>query len=86
MDVVRFFIEHGANVSAKDKFGSTPLHEASSQGHVDLAQFLVKHGADVSSRDHDSRTPLDLALSIGLVDLAGFLVEQACRSYNNIVS
>jgi len=40
--------EHGADVSAKNQDGWTPLHRAFdwhlSEDHVELAQFLVEHG------------------------------------------
>ena len=73
--VARVLVEHGADVAAKDRYGSTPLHEASSPGHLDLARFLVEHGADVSAKDADGWTPLHYALSGGHVNLARFLVE-----------
>jgi hypothetical protein len=47
----RFLVEHGADVKAKDKDGSTPLHQAPASGNVDLAFFLVEHGADVTAQD-----------------------------------
>jgi ankyrin repeat protein len=46
VDVAEFLIEHGADVTARDKHGSTPLHQASLSGNAELANFLVEHGAD----------------------------------------
>ena len=40
-------------LEAKDKFGFTLLHHASSQGLLDLSIFLLKNGADVNyANDH----------------------------------
>jgi len=73
--VVQFLVEHGADVTACDRSGLTPLHRAAYSGHVDLAQFLVEHGADTTAQNKDGLTPLHWASSSGKVDLARFLVE-----------
>jgi ankyrin repeat protein len=54
-------VEHGAEVSAKDKRGSTPLHRAAEHNRIDLARFLVEHGADMSAKDEHGSTPLHRA-------------------------
>lgn len=36
----------GADVSAADKYGWTPLHRASQNGHEAIAQLLIERGAD----------------------------------------
>ena len=42
-------VEHGADVSAQDEDGRTPLHWASSRGDVDVARMLVERGADTDT-------------------------------------
>jgi hypothetical protein len=45
-----------ADPAAQNKAASTPLHEASSRGHLGLARFLVKpHGADADAATQDER-------------------------------
>jgi ankyrin repeat protein len=40
--------------------GTTPLHYASSNGHLDVVQFLVEQcGADVHAKDSGQQTALD---------------------------
>jgi ankyrin repeat protein len=45
VDQVRQLIEKGADVNAKNVFGSTPLLLAAEVGHKDVAELLKKHGA-----------------------------------------
>jgi ankyrin repeat protein len=37
------------------------LHEATSEGYVDIVRLLLEYGADPTVKDKDGRTPLDLA-------------------------
>ena len=62
-DTVKLLIDNGADVTAQDETGSTPLHLASSFGGAETARVLIKHGADVTARDGNRRTPLHLASS-----------------------
>ena len=76
MDLVRFLVDHGADVTARDKYESTPLHKASIRGRVDLARFLVERGAGVSALTEGKLTPLHIASSYGVsINFARFLVE-----------
>jgi ankyrin repeat protein len=43
--LVRIPLEHGANVDAQDKDGSTALHKAIDKGHMEIVDLLRQHGA-----------------------------------------
>jgi hypothetical protein len=75
IEVVQLLVEHGADVTARDKGGWTPLHWASSRGYIELTRFLVEHGADTTARDEYGETPLHRASEVGHMELARFLVE-----------
>ena len=76
MDLVRFLVDHGADVTARDKYESTLLHKASIRGRVDLARFLVERGAGVSALTEGKLTLLHIASSYGVsINFARFLVE-----------
>jgi hypothetical protein len=52
---------NGANVNARDKNGSTPLHYAVAQGHKDIVYLLLKFKADINAEDNDGISPLHVA-------------------------
>ena len=77
LDGVRDLISCG-EASARDStiHGMTPLHVASSRGHIDLAKFLIEIGADINAPDEDGETPLHRALSQkGNYAMARLLIE-----------
>lgn len=51
-------IDKGADVSAKDNSGMTPLHYTAEDGDIYVAELLVASGADVNTKDNDGKTPL----------------------------
>ncbi len=73
-DVLRLLIQHGADVNARNKTRSTPLHLASSNSSIDDVRLLIQHGADVIARDEDHSTPLHLAAS-SYLDTKGNIVR-----------
>ncbi|KAI0284491.1 ankyrin repeat-containing domain protein, partial [Russula brevipes] len=53
-------INFGGDVNVRCLSGRTPLHVASSAGHLDAAQWLLHHGADVNAQDNEGHNPLHL--------------------------
>ena len=66
LESVRFLLDYGEDVDAKNSGGQTPFHQMiklesepwNKKGFIDVAQLLVKHGADVNTPDNDHETPL----------------------------
>ena len=49
----------GAKVDLPDKDGTTPLHQASYDGNVNLVKFLLEYGkANIDLADNDGNTAL----------------------------
>ena len=61
VEIVRLLVEHGADVTAKDKSSSTPLHLASSFGTPEIVRLLIERGVDITAEDESRKTPLHLA-------------------------
>lgn len=67
IDVVRFLVDHGADVNATDAWGCTPLFYAQSS---DVVELLVERGTDLGIKNtEDGGTVLHDAASMG--DLEG---------------
>jgi len=59
--VVELLLEHGAEVSAKNANGQTPLHEAASSGREAVVYALLNGGADDRLKSKHGDTPYDMA-------------------------
>ena len=75
MSKIQDLIEKGADVEAKDKWGSTPLHFASGNNHIEIAKLLLDRGADVKAKDNGGQTPLHFASWHNRIKIAKLLIE-----------
>jgi hypothetical protein len=76
--VAQKLIEYDADVNAKNSYGSTPLHWASSGRHFkdgSILRLLLKHGGDVNARNRDGLTSLHLASENGALEVVRLLLE-----------
>ena len=58
-DVAIALIEGGADLDARNKDGTTPLHSASFLCYPDIVQALVDKGADKNARNNSGSTALE---------------------------
>jgi len=62
LDVVRYLLDEGADVNARENWGSTPLIEAAYSGHADVIKELLLRGADINVISEQG-TALDIAIN-----------------------
>ncbi|XP_067660337.1 ankyrin repeat domain-containing protein 50-like [Haliotis asinina] len=75
-DVVKFLVEHGADLSLTYAGGSNTLHLASWGGHLEVVKYIVSQNkVDINSRGWQKKTPLMVAAANGAKDVVKFLVE-----------
>ena len=63
---VKQHLDAGADVSAKNENGWTPLHFAVCEyyGHKEIIELLITKGADVNAKAEGGWTPLDWAIQL----------------------
>ncbi|KAF8263992.1 hypothetical protein EI94DRAFT_1832014 [Lactarius quietus] len=75
VDMVRRLLEHGADPNVPHQDKSTPLHQASSHGWLEVARLLLSYGAKVDDKDGKDRTPYQVAASKGHDEITKLLFE-----------
>lgn len=76
---VKFLLNAGADVNAKDVYGSTPLHFATNYARSHIMELLVEYGADVNAQDKNGITKLMQVCSYGDIEMAGYLLEHGAN-------
>jgi len=79
IEVVKWLIEIGSPLEAKNSEGKTALIRAVFVGHIEIAKTLIEAGADVNAMDKDSRTALIHAAMNKVPELVQMLVENSAK-------
>jgi ankyrin repeat protein len=73
---VRLLIDKGADISATNVQGKTPLHIASRGGHEEVVRLLIDKGADVFSTDCCGQIPLHVARQFLRIEVVKLLTDR----------
>lgn len=76
LDVVKYLVSRGADVSLPNCRGSTPLMGVAYSGHLDMVKYLVKQGADVNAANLTGNTPLCAAAMGGHIKVIKYLSKK----------
>jgi ankyrin repeat protein len=77
--VVSVINKDKSKIYFKDQDGSTLLHLAVFNDHIDIVKYLVSQGVDVNAQDSEGDTPLHLAASSGYLEVAKYLVSKGAN-------
>lgn len=80
-DLVRYLIEHGSDVNAKDRTGTTLLWLAYDYKKWDEVTWLLQHGVDINSLDRNRNTLL--VCSVHDKEKVKWLLENGANIYAN---
>ena len=61
-EVIELLIQKGADVNARNRNGTTPLHGAVFLGQTEAVELLIQKGADANARTNERATPLDISI------------------------
>lgn len=61
LDALRLLVGRGGDPDRCDHFGSTALHCAAANGHINCVSFLVSFGVNLWALDNDFHTATDVA-------------------------
>lgn len=78
-ELVRWLVERGADIDARDHYQRTALHHRSSswKGGVDL---LLDLGADIEAQDYQDETPLHAAIKSHKADAIAALIRRGANT------
>ncbi|KAJ3338089.1 hypothetical protein HDU83_008335 [Entophlyctis luteolus] len=79
LEVVKWLVDHGANVNAENVNKATPLHIASQNGHLEVVKWLVDHGANVNAENVQKATLLHIASQNGHLEVVKWLVDHGAN-------
>lgn len=67
LDVIKKWIEKGADINSRDKHGKTLLWWSVFNGNIELTRYLLNNGADLKLADYQQKkTPLEVAHEFAL--------------------
>lgn len=75
-EMVRFLINHGAEINIQNDKGLTALMICSNRGLADSVRILLDHGADISLDDVNGKTAAHMAAETNQLDIVKMLTGQ----------
>ena len=81
LDLARWLVSKGANVTASNFYGWQCIHEACYHGHSELASWLLQAGADLTALTLMGAQPLHLACFAGHVDMAQWCCAEGAQPH-----
>lgn len=82
-DLVKLFLDHGADVNEQNNLSRRPLYAASLVGNVPAVKLLLEYNADIDDdEDVFGRISLHAAVVVSDLDLVKVLVERGADVYH----
>src|SRR5689334_25278702 len=80
-------LDHGADVNAKFRYGTTALFKAAERGYADVAKLLLDRGADVKVKDtFYGATAMTWALGGKHIEVVKLLLQKDNANVDDVLS
>jgi len=73
--VVKYLVERGANINARDDQNWTPLHLSIREGNFDVCKYLIENGANINAKTYSGWTPSYIANIYRRPKILQYLIE-----------
>lgn len=82
-DIIELLIKNGAEINSQDKFGNTPLHNATSfvEENDDVISLLLDKGAGINAENYKKWTPLHRVCLRGHQKIAKILLKNNINTH-----
>jgi len=77
--IVKYLVDHGANLNREDYDGWTPLYFACKKEYIIIVKYLVDHGANINKENSKDGNPLSIACQVGNMTIVKYLVEHGAN-------
>jgi ankyrin repeat protein len=85
VDMMKWLIEQGSRINAKDGFGNVPMHYMAIHGRTDAMKWLKENGADINAKNNQNERPIHWATVAGHVDAVEWLKANGSEPANLII-
>ena len=75
-EMVKYLVDNGADVNAKDNDHWNVLMFAIENGKLDMVRYLFEQGADVDGENNNDATVLNYALKYGTIEIIVYLFDK----------
>ena len=78
IELVKYLLEHGADIHKQSLTRATPLRAAAYYGYIHIMECLLDNGADLNKANCIGSSPLLAAAHNGGAEATKFLIEKGC--------
>ncbi|XP_024880819.1 uncharacterized protein LOC112460398 isoform X1 [Temnothorax curvispinosus] len=76
LEMIKYLVDKGSDVNAKNASGSKPIHIAAREGYKDTVEFFLSKGLSINDRGEFNQTLLHFAAMKGHLEVAKYLISQ----------
>lgn len=80
LPLVQLLVEKGANVNTQLYCGTSPLHQAASEGMTDIVKYLLEHDANLDIKEEYGIIPIFSAAQYGHTECLRLMLEKSVET------